>query len=75
MQLQIQNVAHCVYTVQSMTMLDTKTTQRLHSLGIQIGSQLQVLQTYPFHGPVIIQIDDQKIALREAIFKILIGGH
>lgn len=74
MQLQIQTTPQCVYRVQSMAHLDVKTTQRLHSLGIQIGSQFEVLQTYPFHGPVIIQIDDQKIALRDAIFRALIGG-
>lgn len=54
--------------------LDAATTQRLHSLGLQVGSDLQAVRFYPFHGPVIIQVDHQRIGIRYQVFKQLTGG-
>jgi Fe2+ transport system protein FeoA len=54
--------------------LDDATTQRLHSLGLQVGSDVTAVRFYPFHGPVIIQVDQQKIGIRYRVFKQLTGG-
>ena len=61
--------------IQQFTGLDTQTTQQLHSLGLHVGSPLAVVRHYPFHGPVIVQIDQQRIGIRYAVFQTLIGGH
>ncbi|GAX01711.1 FeoA family protein [Secundilactobacillus silagei] len=54
--------------------LDDATTQRLHSLGLQVGSDVTAVRFYPFHGPVIIQVDHQKIGIRYRVFQQLTGG-
>ncbi|KRK26371.1 hypothetical protein FD24_GL002104 [Lactiplantibacillus pentosus DSM 20314] len=54
--------------------MDEQTVQRLHSLGLHVGSQLVPVRYYPFHGPVIIQIDQQRIGIRYTVFQTLIGG-
>ncbi|WP_203648798.1 FeoA family protein [Secundilactobacillus yichangensis] len=54
--------------------LDDATVQRLHSLGLQVGSDVMAVRFYPFHGPVIIQVDHQKIGIRYRVFKKLTGG-
>ncbi|GEP22480.1 MAG: FeoA family protein [Lentilactobacillus diolivorans] len=74
MQLSVEKVTHSRFTVQSLNQLDSPTTRRLHSLGIQSGSRIEVVSVYPFHGPVVIKMDQQRIALRYPIFKSLIGG-
>lgn len=74
MQLNYAALTYPVVTVHQMTKLDTQTAQRLHSLGIQPGSQLTVVRKYPFHGPVIITVDQQKIGIRYAVFQALLGG-
>lgn len=61
--------------IQQFTGLDNQTVQRLHSLGLQFGSPLAVVRYYPFHGPVIVQIDQQRIGIRYTVFQTLIGGH
>ncbi|WP_225356629.1 FeoA family protein [Secundilactobacillus pentosiphilus] len=54
--------------------LDYATTQRLHSLGLQVGSEILAVRFYPFHGPVIIQADHQRIGIRYQVFQQLTGG-
>ena len=54
--------------IQQFTGLDNQTVQRLHS-------PLAVVRYYPFHGPVIVQIDQQRIGIRYTVFQTLIGGH
>lgn len=74
MQLLSQNATSIHYIVQPLDGLDALTVQRLNRLGIRPGSDLTVIRRYPFHGPVIIQIDQQRLALRDPIFQTLIGG-
>ena len=61
--------------IQQFTGLDNQTVQRLHSLGLHVGSPLAVVRYYPFHGPVIVQIDQHRIGIRYTVFQTLIGGH
>ncbi|WP_420806515.1 FeoA family protein [Secundilactobacillus odoratitofui] len=62
------------FTIHQFNGLDDSTTQRLHSLGLQTGSVLTTVRFYPFHGPVIIQVDQQRIGIRYQVFRQLIGG-
>lgn len=62
------------FVIQQFTGLDDSTVQRLHSLGLQTGSPFWAVRFYPFHGPVIIQADDQRIGIRYTVFHTLIGG-
>jgi ferrous iron transport protein A len=32
------------------------------------------LREYPFHGPVIVEFDQQKIGIRYVVFQSLLGG-
>ncbi|WP_390894170.1 FeoA family protein [Levilactobacillus namurensis] len=75
MQLLSQQTASPHFEVRSLSGLDDLMVRRLHRLGIRSGSRLTVVRQYPFHGPIIIQVDQQRIALRYAIFQALIGGH
>lgn len=69
-----QSVTSSQLHIQQFTGLDEQTVQRLHSLGLHVGSQLVPVRYYPFHGPVIIQIDQQCIGIRYTVFQTLIGG-
>lgn len=62
------------YRISQFQGLDPATTQRLHSLGLQIGSRVQPIRFYPFHGPVIVSVDHQQIGIRYSVFQTLIGG-
>lgn len=74
MQLRYSESAYPNVTVQEMSHLDGQTAHRLHNLGIHPGSQLAVLRQYPFHGPVIVEFDQQKIGIRYTVFHSLLGG-
>ncbi|MDD2585435.1 MAG: FeoA family protein [Syntrophomonadaceae bacterium] len=37
--------------------------RRLFELGIVPGAQIQVINRHPFHGPVIVQIGNSRIAI------------
>ncbi|MFC6322349.1 FeoA family protein [Companilactobacillus baiquanensis] len=74
MQLISEQSINKSYYVKDLDYLDDQTKQRLHSLGIHVGSQMTIMRFLPFHGPVIVEIDHQKIGLRYAVFKLLMGG-
>lgn len=74
MQLFSQDIMVHQLTIHSFQQLDPLTVRRLERLGIRPGSQLTVIRQYPFHGPVILQVDQQQIALRYPVFQALIGG-
>lgn len=74
MQLRYSESAYPIVTVQQMRQLDGQTAHRLQNLGIHPGSQLTVLREYPFHGPVIVEFDQQKIGIRYVVFQSLLGG-
>jgi len=61
--------------IEQFTGLDEQTVQRLHSLGLTVGSTLVPVRFYPFHGPVIINVNQQQIGIRYAVFQTLIGGN
>nr|WP_268890129.1 FeoA family protein [Levilactobacillus lanxiensis] len=75
MQLRYSESAYPIVTVEQMATLDGQTAHRLHNLGIHPGSQLTVLRQYPFHGPVIVEFDQQKVGIRYVVFEALLGGH
>ena len=74
MQLLSQQTASTHFEVQSLAGFDDLMVRRLHRLGIRSGSRLTVVRQYPFHGPVVIQVDQQRVALRYPVFQTLIGG-
>ncbi|MGO2299797.1 FeoA family protein [Paucilactobacillus nenjiangensis] len=74
MQLNYVEPSHPTVIVHQMTQLDNSTASRLHNLGIRPGSELTVLRKYPFHGPVIIEFDAQRIGIRYTVFTALLGG-
>ncbi|CAJ1230062.1 FeoA family protein [Levilactobacillus zymae] len=75
MQLLSDNAYRSQFTVRTMDQIDELTTRQLHNLGIQTGSLINVVRFYPFHGPVVIQVDQQRLALRYRIYRQLVGGH
>lgn len=74
MQLISEQYITKTYQVKDLDYLDSQTEQRLHSLGIHVGSQMTIVRFLPFHGPVIVEIDHQRIGLRYKVFKLLMGG-
>lgn len=74
MQLRYSESAYPNVIVRQMSQLDGQTAHRLQNLGIHTGSQLAVLRQYPFHGPVIVEFDQQKIGIRYVVFQSLVGG-
>lgn len=74
MQLLFDNAYRSQFTVRAMDQIDDLTTRQLHHLGIQTGSVIHVVRFYPFHGPVVIQVDQQRLALRYGIYRQLVGG-
>lgn len=74
MQLRYSDAAYPTVTVAQMATLDDQTAHRLHNLGIHPGSQLTVLRKYPFHGPVIVTFDQQKVGIRYTVFRELLRG-
>jgi len=75
MQLNYVEPSHQTVTVHQMEQVDKPTATRLHSLGIYSGCELAVLRKYPFHGPVIVEYESQRIGIRYSIFLALIGGN
>ncbi|STX18569.1 FeoA family protein [Levilactobacillus brevis] len=57
--------------VHQLDRLDYATAHRLHNLGIHPGSHLTILYRYPFHGPVVIAFDQQKVGIRYSVFRSL----
>lgn len=74
MQLKLPHCAACVYQVCCLEGIDETTVQRLQNLGLQLGSRLTPVRFYPFHGPVIIEIEHQRIGVRYDVFLTLTGG-
>ncbi|MGZ7884194.1 FeoA family protein [Limosilactobacillus ingluviei] len=62
---------NALITLHHFDQLEQPVSARLHSLGLTEGSKILLLQRYPFHGPVIIESNHQRIALRYRIFSIL----
>ncbi len=75
MQLTFSKTNSSGYTITGFQGIDQATCQRLHSLGLQLGSVVRLVRQYPFHGPVIIEADNQQIGIRYAVFKQLTGGY
>ena len=44
------------YILHSFDCLNTATAARLHDMGLCEGCPIKVVQKYPFHGPVILQM-------------------
>lgn len=61
------------YTLHALTKLNEGTVMRLHCLGLHKGSTIKVIRFYPFHGPVIIENNRQRIGIRYKVFETLIG--
>lgn len=61
------------YTLHSLTKLNAGTVMRLHNLGLHDGSVIKVIRKYPFHGPVIIENNRQRIGIRFNVFKTITG--
>lgn len=59
------------YILHSFDCLNTPTATRLHNMGLCEGCPIKVIQRYPFHGPVIIENDHQRIGLRYKVFSQL----
>lgn len=56
------------YILQSFDCLNSPTASRLHNMGLCEGCPIKVIQRYPFHGPVIIESNHQRIGLRYHVF-------
>ncbi|MBD5806746.1 FeoA family protein [Limosilactobacillus walteri] len=61
------------YILHSFDCLNVSTATRLHDMGLCEGCPIKVIQRYPFHGPVIIENDHQRIGLRYQVFASLTG--
>ncbi|WP_076461667.1 FeoA family protein [Limosilactobacillus caccae] len=61
------------YILQSFNCINGPTAARLHDMGLCEGCPIKVIQRYPFHGPVIIENDHQRIGLRYQVFAQLTG--
>lgn len=59
------------YVLQSFSCLSRPTTSRLHNMGLCEGCSIKVIQRYPFHGPVIIENNHQRIGIRYRDFAAL----
>lgn len=74
MQLIFETDKQKYFDISNIDLLDSQTEQRLHSLGIHNGSKLSVVRFFPFHGPVIVSVDHQRIGIRYEVFKLITGG-
>lgn len=54
--------------------LSKATASRLRCLGLHQGKTFTEIRRYPFHGPVIIECDHQRIGIRYKVFDLLTGG-
>lgn len=61
------------YILHSFAGINQPTVTRLHNLGLCEGCPIKVVQRYPFHGPVIIESNHQRIGLRYHVFACLAG--
>lgn len=61
------------FTLHHFDKVDKETFTRLHNLGLYDGENIRLIQRYPFHGPVIIENNHQRIALRYHVFATLTG--
>lgn len=61
------------YTLNSFNCLNKPTANRLHNMGLCEGCPIKVIQRYPFHGPVIIENNHQRIGIRYRDFAALTG--
>ena len=61
------------YTLHHFNQIERATLTRLHNLGLYDGEVVTLIQRYPFHGPVIIENDHPRIALRYKVFATLAG--
>lgn len=59
------------YVLHSFAHVNASTAARLHDMGLCEGCPIKVVQRYPFHGPVIIESDHQRIGLRYQVFASL----
>ena len=59
------------YILHSFAGINQPTVTRLHNLGLCEGCPIKVVQRYPFHGPVIIESNHQRIGLRYHVFVCL----
>ncbi|MBF0601243.1 FeoA family protein [Limosilactobacillus oris] len=59
------------YVLQSFSCLNRPTASRLHNMGLCEGCPIKVIQRYPFHGPVIIENNHQRIGIRYRDFAAL----
>ena len=59
------------YVLQSFSCLIRPTASRLHNMGLCEGCPIKVIQRYPFHGPVIIENNHQRIGIRYRDFAAL----
>ncbi|WP_288635925.1 FeoA family protein [uncultured Limosilactobacillus sp.] len=59
------------YVLQSFSCLGRPTASRLHNMGLCEGCSIKVIQRYPFHGPVIIENNHQRIGIRYRDFAAL----
>lgn len=62
------------YILHSFAGINKPTAIRLHDLGLCEGCPIKVIQRYPFHGPVIIEANHQRIGLRYQVFACLAEG-
>ena len=61
------------FTLHHFDKVDKETFTRLHNLGLYDGENIRLIQRQPFHGPVIIENNHQRIALRYHVFATLTG--
>ena len=59
------------YILQSFNCLSRPTASRLHNMGLCEGCPIKVIQRYPFHGPIIIENNHQRIGIRYRDFAAL----
>ncbi len=63
------------YTLHSFDCLNQATASRLHNMGLCEGCPIKVIQRYPFHGPIIIENNHQRIGIRYRDFAALTGAN
>ena len=62
------------YILNSFSCLNKPTACRLHNMGLCEGCAIKVIRRYPFHGPVIIENNHQRIGIRYHDFAALTGA-
>lgn len=63
-----------VWQIHNFQALNKATAARLRCLGLHTGKKFSEIRRYPFHGPVIIECDHQRIGIRYKVFDLLTGG-